>query len=39
MHVPANGPLQAADAVATANRFLDQVEYMAVRSLEKAREV
>ncbi|MCY7379488.1 MAG: PAS domain S-box protein [Gemmatimonadaceae bacterium] len=38
-HVPATGPLQAADAVATANRFLDQVEYLAVRSLEKAREV
>ncbi|MBA3657858.1 MAG: hypothetical protein H0W69_10960, partial [Gemmatimonadaceae bacterium] len=37
--VPVNGPLQAADAVATTNRFLDQVEYLAVRSLEKAREV
>ena len=38
-HVPANGPLQAADAVATANRFLDAIEYLSVRSLEKAREV
>ena len=38
-HVPPNGPLQAADAVATANRFLDAIEYLSVRSLEKAREV
>ncbi len=38
-YVPAGGPLQAADAVATTNRFLDQVEYLAVRSLEKSREV
>jgi signal transduction histidine kinase len=37
-HVPPSGPLQGADAVAMANRFLDQVEYLAVRSLEKARE-
>lgn len=36
--VPPAGPLDAADAVATVNRFLDQVEFISVRALEKARE-
>ena len=36
--VPPAGPLEAADAVATVNRFLDQVEFISVRALEKARE-
>ena len=36
--VPANGPLQPPDAVAAVNRFLDQAEYIGVRSLEKARD-
>jgi hypothetical protein len=36
--VPANGPLQEADAVATVSRFVDQAEYLGVRALEKARE-
>ena len=33
--VPAGGPLQVIDAVATVNRFVDQAEYIAVRVLEK----
>ncbi|CAN5888366.1 hypothetical protein BH11GEM1_BH11GEM1_24070 [soil metagenome] len=33
--VPADGPLEPIDAVATVNRFLDQSEYIAVRVLEK----
>jgi hypothetical protein len=37
--VPADGPLDAADAVAIVNRFLDQAEYISVRALEKARGV
>ena len=36
--VPAQGMLEAAAAVATVNRFVDQIEYIAVRSLEKARD-
>jgi PAS domain S-box-containing protein len=36
--IPANGPMQAADAVATVNRFIDQAEYLGVRSLEKKRD-
>jgi signal transduction histidine kinase len=36
--VPLQGPLQASDAVAAVNRFVDQVEYISVQSLEKARE-
>jgi hypothetical protein len=36
--LPPDGPLHAADAVATVNRFVDQAEYLGVRSLEKARE-
>ena len=35
--LPRDGPLQAADAVAAVNRFVDQAEYLGVRSLEKAR--
>ena len=35
--VPPQGPLEPASAVATVNRFLDQAEYISVRSLEKAR--
>ena len=36
--VPPAGPLDAVDAVATVNRFLDQAEYISVRALEKDRE-
>ena len=36
--VPVDGPLQATDAVATVNRFVDQAEYLGVRALEKSRE-
>jgi hypothetical protein len=36
--VPAKGPIHAADAVAVVNRFIDQAEYLAVRSLEKKRD-
>jgi hypothetical protein len=36
--VPLQGALEASDVVATVNRFVDQVEYIAVRSMEKARE-
>jgi len=36
--VPANGPIQATDAVAMVNRFVDQSEYLSVRSLEKKRD-
>lgn len=36
--VPPQGPLEPAGAVATVNRFLDQAEYISVRSLEKARD-
>jgi signal transduction histidine kinase len=36
--VPEQGAPEAANAVATVNRFVDQAEYIAVRSLEKARE-
>ena len=36
--VPGNGPIQAADAVAMANRFVDQSEYLSVRALEKKRD-
>jgi signal transduction histidine kinase len=36
--VPADGGIQAADAVMTVNRFVDQAEYIGVRALEKARE-
>jgi signal transduction histidine kinase len=36
--VPPDGALKAVDAVATVNRFVDQAEYIGVRSLEKARE-
>jgi signal transduction histidine kinase len=36
--VPSPGLLKSADAVAAVNRFVDQVEYISVRSLEKARE-
>jgi signal transduction histidine kinase len=36
--VPSQGLLKSADALAAVNRFVDQVEYIAVRSLEKARE-
>ena len=35
--VPAQGSLKAADAVAIVNRFVDQAEYLGVRSLEKSR--
>lgn len=35
--VPTEGPLELADAVATATRFVDQAEYISVRALEKAR--
>jgi signal transduction histidine kinase len=37
-YVPPQGPLKAADAIATVNRFIDQSEYLGVRALEKARE-
>jgi signal transduction histidine kinase len=33
--VPADGPLRADDALAAANRFIDQAEYIGVRTLEK----
>ena len=33
--VPAAGPLRVHDALAAANRFLDQAEYIGVRTLEK----
>jgi hypothetical protein len=33
--VPGTGPLRVDDALAAANRFLDQAEYIAVRALEK----
>ena len=33
--VPGKGPLRVDDALAAANRFLDQAEYIAVRTLEK----
>ncbi|MBA3559111.1 MAG: PAS domain S-box protein [Gemmatimonadaceae bacterium] len=36
--VPADGALDAGEAVATVNRFIDQAEYLAVRAFEKARE-
>jgi hypothetical protein len=36
--LPPGGDLQAADAVATVNRFVDQAEYLGVRALEKARQ-
>jgi hypothetical protein len=36
--VPPNGPIEAADAVAMVNRFIDQAEYLSVRSLEKKRD-
>ncbi len=36
--VPSAGSLKPADAVAAANRFLDQAEYISVRALEKVRE-
>ena len=36
--VPLQEALEAAGVVATVNRFIDQVEYIAVRSMEKARE-
>jgi hypothetical protein len=36
--VPEESALSAADAVAMANRFLDQAEYLGVRALEKARD-
>ena len=36
--VPPDTALQAADAVATVNRFVDQAEYIGVRALEMARE-
>lgn len=36
--IPVQGALEVTAAVATVNRFVDQMEYIAVRSLEKARE-
>jgi hypothetical protein len=36
--VPAYVPLDADDAVAMVNRFVDQAEYLGVRALEKARD-
>jgi hypothetical protein len=38
LSVPPRATLQAADAMATVNRFVDQAEYIAVRALEKVRE-
>lgn len=35
--VPAGGPLTEAEAVGIVNRYLDQAEYIGVRSLEKGR--
>ena len=35
-HVPRDGPMPMADALAAVNRFLDQAEYISVRELEKA---
>jgi signal transduction histidine kinase len=35
--IPHESPLQAGDAEATINRFLDQAEYLSVRMLEKRR--
>jgi hypothetical protein len=35
--IPHGSPLQAGDAEATINRFLDQAEYLSVRMLEKRR--
>lgn len=35
--VPAKGPIQAADALATVSKLLDQAEYVSVRELEKQR--
>ena len=34
-YVPSGGPMPMADALAAVNRFLDQAEYISVRTLEK----
>jgi signal transduction histidine kinase len=36
--VPTGGPLRMDDALAAVNRFLDQAEYIGVRTLEKGRD-